>query len=537
MLCNYCGKSLEGRASVCSECSELHGRANPQSNQLAQEAPPSVATTYDHPDNLPHSDTRLPIEGSPRRGLRFHRFVAFMVDSTIMGIPLVLISGLVKSYLISPLLTPDPMAGGVSMMLMVAMPLIGAMLAFLAASILVPPIYYILMESGGWQATVGKRLLGLYVVNQNGSRCSPWEAGLRYFGRVLLPFVALLVGAIIALITAVLFKNGSTFIPLLIALAGVFIYLVVSWKIYISFLYSPTRQGLHDRLANCYVVARDNHPSYAMAALALIVALITSAMINALMPSAPSKQAPRQFPGITKDPFDLKGLEDLPQVNSPPQRDTQVYVPPVREPLPTPESYNPNPPPRQPIFAPIPVEPPVVIAPSIESRNQTPPVELEGTTVTFGRVDRELTSSVAFMNHSRTELRVYLGQRDFSPEEIARIEANTSDSIPIPRADMVLIASYPNPVESDCSLAKASTIQVALYRTGITGFPLPGRNPSLQIAPKVDTTSSQLNCGPSRGTRDKPRSQVTISGILRGKGTYAQGEAAWPVSWNVKVGG
>jgi hypothetical protein len=101
---------------------------------------------------------------------------------------------------------------------------------------------------------------------------------------------------------------------------------------------------------------------------------------------------------------------------------------------------------------------------------------------------------------------------------------------------MVIVASYQSPVDSDCSFSKAIAIQVLLYRTGITGFPLPGRNSYLRITPTT-TSSEKLLCGPSRSTRDKPGSQITISGILRGEGSYSQGEAAWPVSWNVKVGG
>jgi uncharacterized RDD family membrane protein YckC len=537
MLCNYCGKSLEGRASVCPECSKLHGRASTQDNQSPQEATPSVAISHDHSVNLPKADTRLPIEGSPRRGLRFHRFVAFMVDSAIMGIPVALISGILKSYLISPLLLPDPMAGGMSMMLMVAMPFFGVLLAFLAASLLVPPVYYTLMESGAWQATVGKRLLGLYVVNQNGSRCSPREAVTRYLGKVLLPFCTLLIAVLLTLSTTALSKAGPSAMTILIGLAGVLSYVFVSWQIYIAYLYSPTRQGLHDRIAKCYVVTRDNHPSYAIAALVLTGALITSATINALTPSAPAKSMPTQFPGVKNDPFDLEGLESLPSLNGPTESKREGYVPPPRETLPTiaPESYNPSPPPRQPIFAPIPVEPPVALAPNTELKDQPPPPMVDGTTVTFGRVNRELTSSAAIMNSSRTELRVYLGQRDFTPEEIARLESST-DGNPIGRADMVIVASYPNPVDSDCSFSKAIAIQVLLYRTGITGFPLPGRNSYLRITPTT-TSSEKLLCGPSRSTRDKPGSQITISGILRGEGSYSQGEAAWPVSWNVKVGG
>ena len=47
-------------------------------------------------------------------------------------------------------------------------------------------IYYASMESSGWQATLGKRMLLLRVTDKNGERISFWRASLRFAGGRLL---------------------------------------------------------------------------------------------------------------------------------------------------------------------------------------------------------------------------------------------------------------------------------------------------------------------------------------------------------------
>jgi len=438
-----------------------------------------------------------------------------------------LIFNLLNSYLIKPFLTPDQFSGGSSMTLILIMPVMGTILAYALASLILPPIYFILMESGRWQATVGKRLLGLYVVNADGVRCSPWEAGMRYLIRALLPFSAILLTVILVVITTAIFKSGPAFIPLVIALIGGILYLFISWQIYIGYLYSPTRQGLHDRLSNCYVVARDQHPTHQVAALLLLGALVGSAIISALAPSGPKRTFTRTQSEKPRYKVTVKSK------NTPAQTVPEAAPP---------TDYHPSSPAAQdidpdyypsylPTTAPLTPEPPQEVPTPAPT---SPPPVIDAHTVTFGRADRELTNSVALMNSTRTELRLYLGQREFTPADIATLQANTTDATT--RADMVIIATYPAPVEADCSLSLASALQITLQRTGITGFPLPGRSPTMRVTPEV-STSDKLHCGSSRTTPGAPLSQIAITGTLRGEGAYIQGEASWPVSWNVKVGG
>ena len=77
-------------------------------------------------------------------------------------------------------------------------------------------LYFAIMHSSAWGATVGKRVLGLYVVDEEGHRLNFWQASIRFFGK-LISSVVLFVGFLVALI-------------------------------------HPRRQALHDLIAKTYVM-------------------------------------------------------------------------------------------------------------------------------------------------------------------------------------------------------------------------------------------------------------------------------------------
>jgi len=49
--------------------------------------------------------------------------------------------------------------------------------------------YNVMMTTGGWQATLGKRLCGIYVMQANGSKMSRGAAIGRHFARMLSEFL------------------------------------------------------------------------------------------------------------------------------------------------------------------------------------------------------------------------------------------------------------------------------------------------------------------------------------------------------------
>jgi uncharacterized RDD family membrane protein YckC len=61
----------------------------------------------------------------------------------------------------------------------------GVQQLFNLVNIVVSWLYYALQESGPHQATLGKRICGLKVIDQNGQRISFGRASGRYFGMIL----------------------------------------------------------------------------------------------------------------------------------------------------------------------------------------------------------------------------------------------------------------------------------------------------------------------------------------------------------------
>lgn len=78
----------------------------------------------------------------------------------------------------------------------------GGSLSFLyfILSVLTPWLYCALFEAGKWQATPGKRMLGVYVTDMNGERISFGRASARYFSKFISSFF-LFIGYIIAGLT------------------------------------------------------------------------------------------------------------------------------------------------------------------------------------------------------------------------------------------------------------------------------------------------------------------------------------------------
>jgi uncharacterized RDD family membrane protein YckC len=87
-------------------------------------------------------------------------------------------------------------------------------------SVIVDWIYFAALQSSGWQATIGKKVVGLKVVDENGRRISFGRATGRYFA---------------SMISAVIFCIG---------------YMMVGW--------TSRKRGLHDSMAGTFVIYDEN---------------------------------------------------------------------------------------------------------------------------------------------------------------------------------------------------------------------------------------------------------------------------------------
>jgi uncharacterized RDD family membrane protein YckC len=126
------------------------------------------------------------------------RFAAYFIDSLIVGIPLYLILfGILFAMGVNPFDTSSSSFGPPASGARYAAPgrfsartagnpaAEGVQQLFNLVNIAVSWLYYALQESGPHQATLGKRLFGLKVIDQNGQRIGFGRASGRFFGKIL----------------------------------------------------------------------------------------------------------------------------------------------------------------------------------------------------------------------------------------------------------------------------------------------------------------------------------------------------------------
>ena len=191
MYCSKCGALMANGAAFCSACGQAF----------------AVAAT--------------PTAAAP--GVQFGgfwlRFAAYLIDcvvilfgAIVISIPLIFLTGL--GSLLSRIQIEEGQlndAGGFV--------IFGLFLLFGVVSLAVTWLYHALMESSEWQATVGKRAVGIIVTDMEGRRVSFARATGRHFAKIV-----------------------SNLVPLEIA--------------YIMAGFTEKKQALHDMLADCLVLRR-----------------------------------------------------------------------------------------------------------------------------------------------------------------------------------------------------------------------------------------------------------------------------------------
>ena len=128
------------------------------------------------------------------------RVLAYLIDSALIGIgfvviliPLIFLTGL--GSLLSQF-HPDEDLNDAGLFL-----IIGVIFLAATASLVVTWLYHALMESSEWQATVGKKLLGLVVTDMAGQRVSFGRSTGRHFAKIITNMVPLLIGYLMAAFT------------------------------------------------------------------------------------------------------------------------------------------------------------------------------------------------------------------------------------------------------------------------------------------------------------------------------------------------
>lgn len=233
MFCSKCGAQVADTAAFCPSCGQATsgGSAAPRGIPLAPGGftpPPEQGnTTPPVPVMTPPSYPAYPAV-APARTVAYAgfwlRFVAYILDAIILGIPAFFLfipffaaSGILNSLNSSSPFSPDTFARLMGMRMI---------LRFALMILVAEWLYYALLESSPWQATVGKKILGLYVTDLAGARISFGRATGRYFSMILFRIIPLL---------------------------GVFLL----WPIdCICAGFTERKQALHDMMASCLVIRK-----------------------------------------------------------------------------------------------------------------------------------------------------------------------------------------------------------------------------------------------------------------------------------------
>jgi uncharacterized RDD family membrane protein YckC len=164
MICSSCGATVVDGTAFCGSC----GRPIIGYNVgQAAPAPPGMMAGA------------APIAGVPVAGANIYagfwlRVVAAIIDGIVLGIPLgILAFLLILSAVPFIAHTQDPMA--------VVITILPRLFFLLVIYLVASWLYWALMESSSWQATLGKKALGLRVTDLAGARPTFGRASGRFF--------------------------------------------------------------------------------------------------------------------------------------------------------------------------------------------------------------------------------------------------------------------------------------------------------------------------------------------------------------------
>jgi uncharacterized RDD family membrane protein YckC len=186
VYCSKCGTALTEGGVYCSGCGAIAASAAP--------APPAASPA-----------SPLQVGWTPQSSVAYAgfwlRFVAYLIDQLVLGIPLLILFAVLIVVLglsaalqgLHPGESPDE-----------AFAAIGAGVIFLGIAVFVVAswLYFALCESSTWQATPGKKVLGLFVTDLEGNRIAFPHASGRFFAKLVTGLIPFAIGYIMAGFTA-----------------------------------------------------------------------------------------------------------------------------------------------------------------------------------------------------------------------------------------------------------------------------------------------------------------------------------------------
>jgi len=194
MFCSKCGASVPAGTTFCSNCGQpIPGEANPtEPSEPAVTTPaatPFPADSYATPPP-PIQTWQPPVAVQPASTVGYAGFWLRFVAAIIDGLLLLA----VRKILFLPFGIRTGMGMGMGGIFhggrqpqdfSQLMPMLGLLFRIAIISALIQWLYFSLMESSVWQATLGKKALGLTVTDLEGRRISFGRATGRYFAKIL----------------------------------------------------------------------------------------------------------------------------------------------------------------------------------------------------------------------------------------------------------------------------------------------------------------------------------------------------------------
>ncbi len=191
MYCSKCGSTIADGSAFCPKC-----------GQSTYAAPVVVASGAPLAAASPVGPSWMPTSVSTRAYAGFWlRFLAYIIDAIILGIfagPILVGAAMMMglgSAIASLPRGHDPFGEGIPPVFL------SFFFLFVLVAIVGTWLYHALLESSEWQATPGKKVLGLEVTDLGGARISFARASGRHFGKIITGLIPFGVGYILAGVT------------------------------------------------------------------------------------------------------------------------------------------------------------------------------------------------------------------------------------------------------------------------------------------------------------------------------------------------
>jgi len=184
MYCSRCGATIAEGAAFCTAC----GQPTHAAAAVSAASPGSAG-----PAARPPMGVAYP---SPYAGF-WLRFVAHLIDSLIIGVPFFIIFGILFASAGLGVALGHLHEGADVAATLVPL-FVGVILPLVAISLVGGWLYYALMESSSWQATLGKKALNLQVTDLAGHRVSFGRASGRHFAKIISGLIPFAIGYIMA---------------------------------------------------------------------------------------------------------------------------------------------------------------------------------------------------------------------------------------------------------------------------------------------------------------------------------------------------